>query len=272
MFELGLLELDLKASIEEEFWRVADRIRLATAELDPTEVPDDLRGLANEFTTQHLCNFSVFQSLLDHWSFGALFPVVPIHRLDERPELEGTLADITCDSDGKVSKFIDRAEDSRETVPLHAIGKGPYYLGAFLTGAYQDIMGDIHDLFGRVNEVHVFLDEDEECGDYLEETIEGNTIADVLHMTQYEPKDLAAKVKAQVDAAIKQDRHAWPLHAWPLRVGRERGGAGAAQGLLRADHRRGRDDRRGVRAVRRCRAESFGSSRRAAFLHALSGG
>ena len=206
MFELGLLELDVKASIEEEFWRVADRIRIATAELDPTEVPDDLRGLASEFTTQHLCNFSVFQSLLDHWSFGALFPVVPIHRLDERPELEGTLADITCDSDGKVSKFIDRAEDSRETVPLHAIGKGPYYLGVFLTGAYQDIMGDIHNLFGRVNEVHVFLDEDEECGYYLEETIEGNTIADVLHMTQYEPKDLAAKVKAQVDAAIKQDR------------------------------------------------------------------
>ena len=206
MFELGLLELDVKASIEEEFWRVADRIRLATAELDPAEVTDDLRGLASEFTTQHLCNFSVFQSLLDHWSFGALFPVVPIHRLDERPELEGTLADITCDSDGKVSKFIDRAEDSRETVPLHAIGKGPYYLGVFLTGAYQDIMGDIHNLFGRVNEVHVFLDEDEECGYYLEETIEGNTIADVLHMTQYEPKDLAAKVKAQVDAAIKQDR------------------------------------------------------------------
>ena len=206
MFELGLLELDVKASVEEEFWRVAEKIRLATAELDPTEVPDDLRGLASEFTTQHLCNFSVFQSLLDHWSFGALFPVVPIHRLDERPELEGTLADITCDSDGKVSKFIDRTDDSRETLPLHSIGKGPYYLGVFLTGAYQDIMGDIHNLFGRVNEVHVFLDEDEECGYYLEETIEGNTIADVLHMTQYEPKDLAAKVKAQVDAAIKQDR------------------------------------------------------------------
>jgi len=206
MFELGLLELDVKASIEEEFWRVADRIRLATAELDPAEVTDDLRGLASEFTTQHLCNFSVFQSLLDHWSFGALFPVVPIHRLDERPELEGTLADITCDSDGKVSKFIDRAEDSRETVPLHAIGKGPYYLGVFLTGAYQDIMGDIHNLFGRVNEVHVFLDDDEECGYYLEETINASTIGDVLQMTQYEARDLAGKLKAQVDAAIKQDR------------------------------------------------------------------
>jgi arginine decarboxylase len=206
MFELGLLELDMKALVEAEFWRVAEQIRAATAELDPADVPDDLRGLEREFTTQHICNFSVFQSLLDHWSFGALFPVVPIHRLDERPQIEGTLADITCDSDGKVSKFIDRAEDERETLPLHRIGAGPYYLGVFLTGAYQDIMGDIHNLFGRVNEVHVFLDDDEECGYYLEETIEANTIADVLHMTQYDARDLAAKLKAQVDAAIKQDR------------------------------------------------------------------
>ena len=206
MFELGLLELDVKASVEAAFWRVAERIRKATEELDPTEVPDDLRGLASEFTSQHLCNFSVFQSLLDHWSFGALFPVVPIHRLDERPTLQASLVDITCDSDGKVSKFIDRVEDSRETIPLHPIGDGPYYLGVFLTGAYQDIMGDIHNLFGRVNEVHVFLDEDEECGYYLEETIAGNTIGEVLQMTQYEARDLAAKLKSQVDAAIKQDR------------------------------------------------------------------
>ena len=206
MFDLGLLELDVKASVEAEFWRVAERIRAATAQLDPADVPDDLRGLEREFTSQHLCNFSVFQSLLDHWSFGALFPVVPIHRLEERPTLEGTLVDITCDSDGKVSKFIDRTEDSRDTLPLHPIGKGPYYLGVFLTGAYQDIMGDIHNLFGRVNEVHVFLDEDEESGYYLEETIEANTIGDVLHMTQYDARDLAAKLKAQVDAAIKQDR------------------------------------------------------------------
>ena len=206
MFELGLLELDVKAAVEADFWRVASLIRQAAALLDPSEVPDDLRGLASEFTTQHLCNFSVFQSLLDHWSFGALFPVVPIHRLDERPTLDGSLVDITCDSDGKVSKFIDRVEDSTDTLKLHPIGKGPYYLGVFLTGAYQDIMGDIHNLFGRVNEVHVFLDEDEECGYYLEETIEGNTISDVLHMTQYEARDLAARVKAQVDVAIKQDR------------------------------------------------------------------
>jgi arginine decarboxylase len=206
MFDVGLLELDIKASVEAGFWRVAESIRVAIGRLDPTEVPDDLRGLASEFTRQLICNFSVFQSLLDHWAFGALFPVVPIHRLNERPDIEATLADITCDSDGKVAKFIDRTDDSRETLSLHTLGTSPYYLGVFLTGAYQDIMGDIHNLFGRVNEVHVFLDDDEECGYYLEETIEANTIADVLHMTQYEARDLAAKLKAQVDVAIKQDR------------------------------------------------------------------
>jgi arginine decarboxylase len=207
MFEVGLLELDVKAGVEAEFWRVASAIRTACAQLDPEEVPDDLRGLASEFTYQHICNFSVFQSLLDHWAFGALFPVVPIQRLDERPTLEGTLVDITCDSDGKVAKFIDRTEDARDTLPLHPIKPDePYYLGVFLTGAYQDIMGDIHNLFGRVNEVHVFLDDDEECGYYLEETIDANTIGDVLKMTQYEPRDLGAKLKAQVDVAIKQDR------------------------------------------------------------------
>lgn len=206
MFELGLLELDVKGTLETLFWYVAEQIRQRVAMADPAEVPEELAGLETQFSTQHICNFSVFQSLLDHWAFGALFPVVPIHRLDERPRLASTLVDITCDSDGKIGKFIDRTEADRTTLPLHAIDKGPYYLGVFLTGAYQDIMGDIHNLFGRVNEVHVFLDDDEESGYYLEETIEGNTIADVLKMTQYETHDLAQRMKAQVDAAIKQDR------------------------------------------------------------------
>ncbi|MDB4941633.1 MAG: Biosynthetic arginine decarboxylase, partial [Labilithrix sp.] len=185
----------------------AERIReMSTCLGDPSDLPDELAALEAKFGTQQICNFSVFQSLLDHWAFGALFPVVPISRLNEKPTLLSTLADITCDSDGKVGKFIDRTEASRDTLPLHARNDQPYYIGVFLTGAYQDIMGDIHNLFGRVNEVHVFLDEDEECGYYLEETIEGNTISDVLHMTQYEARDLAARLKLQVDAAIKQDR------------------------------------------------------------------
>lgn len=208
LFEVGLLELDVKAHVETVFWNSIEQIRELIRKLDPSEIPDDLVDIDQRLYNQHICNFSVFQSLLDHWAFGALFPVAPIHRLNERPTMESTLVDITCDSDGKVAKFIDRDKPERDTLTLHAVdpNNGPYYLGIFLTGAYQDIMGDIHNLFGRVNEVHVFLDEDEDCGYYLEETISGNTISEVLKMTQYETNDLAGRVKAQVDAVIKQDR------------------------------------------------------------------
>ncbi len=205
MFELGLLDLPVKARVETYFWKIARRIHELVQGLDPSEVPDEMKELRDQLADQYICNFSVFQSLLDHWALGALFPIVPIQRLNERPVVESTLVDITCDSDGKVSKFIDLS-DVRDTLPLHPIQNEPYYLGVFLTGAYQDIMGDIHNLFGRVNEVHVFLDDDEDCGYYIEETIAGNTIREVLAMTQYETHDLVSKVKAQVDIAIKQDK------------------------------------------------------------------
>ena len=206
MFELGLLSLEVKARVESLFWQVAERIQLIVNRMDPAEVPEDVKNLKIELADQHICNFSVFQSLLDHWALGQLFPIVPIHRLDERPQLESTLVDITCDSDGKVSKYIDLT-DVRETLPLHDLREGqPYYLGIFLTGAYQDIMGDLHNLFGRVNEVHVFLDEDEESGFYIEEEIPGQSIGEVLAMTQYDWRDLEKRMKSQIDAAIKQDR------------------------------------------------------------------
>jgi len=206
MFEVGLLNLDVKAQIETMFWRIADRIQKIAKTMPEEDLADDIKELPHQLSDQHICNFSVFQSLVDHWALGALFPITPIHRLDEKPTSESTIVDITCDSDGKVSKYIDR-NDVRDTLPLHAIDANePYYLGIFLTGAYQDIMGDIHNLLGRVNEVHVFLDDDEECGYYIEEIIEGNAIRDVLAMTQYEPKDLVARMKAQIDAAIKQDK------------------------------------------------------------------
>jgi arginine decarboxylase len=212
MFEVGLMELDVKAAIETLFWKTARRIQDLARHMSPSEIPDELAEIDSLLSEQHICNFSVFQSLLDHWALGQLFPVVPIHRLNERPTASSSLVDITCDSDGKVSRFIDAEHETCDTLPLHAIERNeegkplPYYLGIFLIGAYQDIMGDIHNLFGRVNEVHVFLDEDEECGYYLEETIDGHAIADVLRMTQYEPHDLHAKLKAQVDSAIKQDK------------------------------------------------------------------
>src|SRR6476659_9489153 len=206
MFELGLLNLEVKARVESLFWQVAERIQGVVDRMDQSEVPEDLRTLKIELADQHICNFSVFQSLLDHWALGQLFPIVPIHRLNERPQLESPLVDITCDSDGKVSKYID-LNDVRETLPLHELrGDEPYYLGIFLTGAYQDIMGDIHNLFGRVNEVHIFLDEDEESGFYIEEEIPGQSLGEVLAMTQYDWRDLEKRMKSQIDAAIKQDR------------------------------------------------------------------
>jgi len=169
-------------------------------------MPDEVKELEVALGDQYVCNFSVFQSLLDHWALGQLFPVMPIHRLDQEPDRQATLVDITCDSDGKVSKFID-LQDVKETLSLHRLIPGePYYIGFFLMGAYQDIMGDLHNLFGRVNEAHVFLDDDEEDGFYIEETLEGSTISEVLSLTQWNQSDLIRRFKTQVDAAIKSDR------------------------------------------------------------------
>jgi len=169
-------------------------------------VPDEVRELEITLSDQYVCNFSVFQSLLDHWALGQLFPVMPIDHLDKIPDRNATLVDITCDSDGKISKFID-LQDVKDTLPLHRLTPGePYLIGFFLMGAYQDIMGDLHNLFGRVNEAHVFLDEDEESGWYIEETLEGSTIGDVLKMVQWDQAELMRQMKIQVDAAIKTDR------------------------------------------------------------------
>jgi arginine decarboxylase len=204
MFELGLLDLESKAKIETIYWQIAQSVVELCRGM--RYVPDEIKELEIASGDQYLCNFSVFQSLLDHWALGQLFPIMPIHHLDQPPDRNGTLADITCDSDGKVSKFVD-LQDVKETLPLHRIRTGePYYLGFFLMGAYQDIMGDLHNLFGRVTEVHVFLDEDEDSGWYIEEVIEGSTIGSVLSMTQWDQNELVRLVKSQVDAAIKSDR------------------------------------------------------------------
>ena len=220
MFDLGMLDLESKAKIETVYWQIARSIVDVFSTL--RYVPDEVKDLEIALCDQYLCNFSVFQSLLDHWAVGQLFPVMPIHRLDTVPERNATLVDITCDSDGKVSKFID-LNDVKETLPLHRLKTGePYYIGFFLMGAYQDIMGDLHNLFGRVNEAHVFLDEDEDSGYYIEETIEGSTIGDVLSMTQWNQTELIRLVKAQVDAAIKSDRLK-PNEAMRLLANYERG-------------------------------------------------
>ncbi len=203
-FGLGLIDLPIKAEVEKIFWMISAAVlkHFHGAEY----VPDEIVELESRFSDQYLCNFSVFQSLLDHWGFGQLFPIMPLHRLDEEPTRRGTLVDITCDSDGKVSKFINLYEEGVDTLQLHNLNDKPYYLGIFLTGAYQDIMGDLHNLFGRVNEAHVFLEEDEESGYYIEETIPGTTMAKVLSLVQYAENDLGRRMKAQFDKAIKEDR------------------------------------------------------------------
>lgn len=209
MFTLGMLDLPDKAKIETLYWEISEAV--VRSFKDQAYVPEEIRQLEDSLGDQYLCNFSVFQSLLDHWALDQLFPIMPIHRLGERPSRDGTLVDITCDSDGQVNRFID-LRDVRDTLPLHPLttnGNGqpePYYLGFFLMGAYQDIMGDLHNLFGRVNELHVFLDPDEPAGYYVEEIIEGTTIVQALQSVQYDENELKRQMKAQVDAAIKADR------------------------------------------------------------------
>ena len=204
MFDLGLLDLRAKARIETVYWQIAGAVVAMFQGM--RYVPEEVKEMEVALGDQFLCNFSVFQSLLDHWALGQLFPVMPIHRLNELPDRNATIVDITCDSDGKVSKFVD-LQDVKETLPLHRWEPGdPYYIGFFLVGAYQDIMGDMHNLFGRVNEIHIYLDEDEDCGYYVEEVLPGSTIGQVLSLTQWDTNEIARRMKAQVDAAIKSDR------------------------------------------------------------------
>ena len=224
MFTLGVLDLRDKAKIETLFWEISEEV--VSSFKGQAYIPKEIRHLEDSLGQQYLCNFSVFQSLLDHWALGQLFPIMPIHRLAERPTREGTLVDITCDSDGQINKFVD-LRDVRDTLPLHELrpsGQGfePYHLGLFLMGAYQDIMGDLHNLFGRVNEVHVFLEPDEPSGYYIEEVIEGNTIIQTLTAVQYDENELKRQMKGQVDAAIRSDRLK-PSEAYRLLDDYERG-------------------------------------------------
>jgi len=209
MFTLGMMDLPDKAKIENLYWEISQDV--VESFKGQAYIPEEIRKLEDSLGDQYLCNFSVFQSLLDHWALGQLFPIMPVGRLDERPTREATLVDITCDSDGQINKFID-LRDVKDTLPLHKLntnGDGkqePYYIGFFLMGAYQDIMGDLHNLFGRVNEVHVFLDPDEPTGYYVEEIIEGSTIIQCLASVQYDEYELKRRMKQQMDEAIKSDR------------------------------------------------------------------
>src|SRR5208283_5349500 len=202
LFNLGYLDLENRAASEQIFWQICEQ--LAKEGKKTGYQPEELHDLSKLLADQYVCNFSVFQSLLDHWALKQLFPIAPLHRLNEKPTVNAILVDITCDSDGKISSFID-LQDVKDTLAVHPLNSKPYYLGIFLTGAYQDIMGDLHNLFGRVNEVHVFLENDEPNGFYIEEALSGSRIADVIEGVQYQQEDLCRRMKAQVDAATRKD-------------------------------------------------------------------
>ncbi|MFI5336015.1 MAG: biosynthetic arginine decarboxylase [Opitutales bacterium] len=202
LFNLGYLDLENRAAAEQLFWQICEQIDKEGAKTGYQ--PEELHDLKKLLADQYVCNFSVFQSLLDSWALKQLFPVTPLHRLKEKPTVNAILVDITCDSDGKIASFID-LQDTKDYLNLHPLNRQPYYLGIFLTGAYQDIMGDLHNLFGRVNEVHVFLEDDEPNGYYIEEALAGSRIADVIEGVQYQWEELCRRVKTQIDHATKKD-------------------------------------------------------------------
>jgi arginine decarboxylase len=204
-FKLGLVGLEDRAMVESLFWKLCRA--LVEINRRRKRVPEDTRELGDRLADQYLANFSLFQSAPDHWAFDQLFPIVPLHRLDEAPTRDSTIVDITCDSDGKIDRFIESndSDGMAETLSLHALRPGePYFLGMFLTGAYQDIMGDMHNLFGRVNEVHVYADDDDPEDYYLETVIPGDTVEKVLERVQYEPSDLAKRVKGALDQLVRE--------------------------------------------------------------------
>ncbi|HEY2030108.1 MAG TPA: biosynthetic arginine decarboxylase [Myxococcales bacterium] len=202
MFKLGILGLEERATVEGLFWRLCRN--LVEINKKRKRVPGATRDLGDKLADQYMANFSLFQSAPDHWAIKQLFPIVPLHRHNECPTRDSTIVDITCDSDGKIDSFIE-GENVDETIALHPLIEGqPYYLGVFLTGAYQDIMGDMHNLFGRVHEVHVFVDDDDPEDYYIEEVIPGDTLERVLTRVQYEPTDLAKRIKQALDGKVRE--------------------------------------------------------------------
>jgi arginine decarboxylase len=199
LFNLGHLSLPHRAIVEQYFWAICRRIYSYVQSLD--YVPEDLIGLEKLLSTTYYCNFSLFQSLPDHWAVKQLFPIMPLHRLDEKPDVEGILADITCDSDGVITQFVD-LRDVKHTLPLHPLRSGdPYYLGIFLVGAYQEILGDLHNLFGDTNVVRVSAQDD---GYVIDRTVEGETIAHVLEYVQFDQRHLVGLLRRRIEDALKR--------------------------------------------------------------------
>lgn len=203
-FKLGVVSLEERARIETLYWQIISRISQILEGLD--FVPEELQQVEELKASQYLCNFSVFQSAADTWAISQLLPIMPVMRLDENPRERCSIADITCDSDGKISQFISQSGYDQSLL-LHKPVKGEdYYIGLFLTGAYQDVMGDMHNLFGRLNEVHIYCDDDDPADFYIEEVIKGTSAEKVLATMQYNPDMMARYVKKEIDRQVHRGK------------------------------------------------------------------
>jgi arginine decarboxylase len=204
LFSFGYLDLEQKACAEQLFWSICYRIEARVKASGAEWLPEDLEHLSHLLTEQMLCDFSVFQSMLDHWAIGQRFPIMPVQRLGEEPTRRAQLVDLTCDSDGKVSHYVGEEPDQRY-LPVHAPREGePYDLAFFLMGAYQDIMGDAHNLFGRVAEAHIYADAEEPGGYYVEKIIPAMRVKDILAHVQYFVPDLRRRMERILRAKAKE--------------------------------------------------------------------
>ena len=201
LFNFGYLSLRERAQAERLFWHCCERILDRAREMK--RMPEEVSTLEDLMASIYYCNFSVFQSVPDAWAIDQLFPVMPIHRLAERPTQHAVIGDITCDSDGKIDQFIDR-RDVKKTLPLHAFNGEPYYLGVFLVGAYQEILGDLHNLYGDTHAVHVSLDDNDNI--VVDEVVKGDTVREVLDYVEFDVERLVNKFRADIEAAVREGR------------------------------------------------------------------
>lgn len=201
LFALGHLSLEERVLAEDYFWGICQKLLRLTRDLE--DVPEELEGLERLLADTYFCNFSLFQSIPDSWAIHQLFPIMPIHRLNEEPSRRAILADITCDSDGKIDAFIDR-RDVKNVIELHPLNGEEYYLGFFLVGAYQEILGDLHNLFGDTNTVHVSITAN---GEYrLDRVVAGDTVTDVLQYVSYSREELLMRLRGTLERALKTKR------------------------------------------------------------------
>ncbi|MBN7821513.1 biosynthetic arginine decarboxylase [Bowmanella yangjiangensis] len=199
-FKLRVISLSELAKIETFYWQLMTYLHRKIKEVE--FVPEELQELKYDLSSQYLCNFSVFQSAADTWAIDQVLPVVPLTRMNEKPTVNCSLVDITCDSDGKIDQFVGE-NGVADVLPIHPLKPGEdYFIGLFLTGAYQDVMGDMHNLFGRLNEVHIFSDDDDPEDFYIEEVVTGSSVSNVLSIMQYNPSAMAQDVKRIIDKHV----------------------------------------------------------------------